>query len=121
MHEHSTPTDGAGTWYAGISDRWERLVWVERDGAATPLRPCGDELIAGFRWGGHGIAVRELARSILADATGNPMLAELRCREFAWEVVAHLPAAEFRLSREDVLLWLEAADFPPAEPALAAA
>jgi hypothetical protein len=77
--------------YVGVADWWGRHVWVERAGVRSALPACGDELIAGFAWGCRGIASRELARAILADATGSPAVAERYCRDLTHAVVA--PAA----------------------------
>jgi hypothetical protein len=95
------------TAYVGRTDAWVRMVWVEREGVPEALHPGGDELILGFRWGGRGIAVRELARAILLDATGSPVLAELRCRSFAGDVLAVLPEEGFRLDGAAVRAWVE--------------
>ena len=100
--------------YVGISDWWGRHVWVERDGVRTALHACGDELIAGFSWGCRGIAARELARAVLADATGSPAVAERYCRDLTHAIVADLPRAGFELDRADVLAWLERAAAPAA-------
>jgi hypothetical protein len=98
---------GDAAAYVGRTDRRERLVWVEREDGSEVLHPGGDEFIAGFRWGSRGIAVRELARAILLDATGSPVLAELRCRAFAGEVLVGLPEDGFRLEGEEVRRWVE--------------
>ena len=95
--------------YVGIADWWGRHVWVERDGVRSALRACGDELIAAFSWGCRGIAARELARALLADATGSPAVAERFCRDLTHAVVANLPRAGFELRRDDVLAWLAGA------------
>ena len=100
--------------YVGISDWWGRHVWVERDGVRTALHACGDELIAGFSWGCRGIAARELARAVLADATGSSAVAERYCRDLTHAIVADLPRAGFGLDRADVLAWLERAAAPAA-------
>jgi hypothetical protein len=93
--------------YIGVSDWWGRHVWVERDGARSALHACGEELIAGFAWGTRGIAARELARAILADATGSPAVAERYCRELTHAMIASLPRAGFELERKAVLGWLQ--------------
>ncbi len=88
-------------------------MWVERDdGIRAALHACGDDLIAGYSWGTRGIAARELARAILADATGSPAVAERWCRELTHAVVAGLPRTGFELEREDVLAWLDGAAAP---------
>jgi hypothetical protein len=100
--------------YIGVSDWSGRDVCVERDGVRVPLHACGDELIAGFSWGCRGIAPRELARAILADATGSPALAERYCRDFTHGVIADLPRWGFELDGADVLRWLDRASAPAA-------
>lgn len=98
--------------YVGVADWWGRHVWVERDGVRSALHACGDDLIAAFAWGTRGIAARELARAILADATGNPAVAERYCRELTHAVIAGLPRTGFELARADVLAWLDALAAP---------
>jgi hypothetical protein len=98
--------------YVGVSDWWGRHVWVERDGARSALHACGEELIAGFAWGTRGIAARELARAILADATGSPAVAERYCRELTHAMIAGLPRAGFELERDAVLGWLQGVAAP---------
>ena len=100
--------------YVGVADWWGRHVWIERDGVRSALHACGDELIAGLAWGCRGIAARELARAILADATGSPAVAERYCREMTHALIADLPRAGFELDRDVVLHWLD--DAPPRRP-----
>jgi hypothetical protein len=100
--------------YVGVADWWGRHVWIERDGVRSALHACGDELIAGLAWGCRGIAARELARAILADATGSPAVAERYCREMTHALIADLPRAGFELDRDVVLPWLDAAAAPAA-------
>ena len=100
--------------YVGVADWWGRHVWVERDGVRSALHACGDELIAGLSWGCRGIAARELARAILADATGSPAVAERYCREMTHALIAGLPRAGFELDRDVVLRWLDDAAAPAA-------
>jgi uncharacterized protein DUF6166 len=107
------PTITTGTVrYVGVADWWGRHVWVERDGVRSALHACGEELIASFAWGTRGIAARELARAILADATGNPAIAERYCRDLTHAIVSALPRTGFELDRDDVLAWLETAAAP---------
>jgi hypothetical protein len=102
------PLDATNTVrYVGVSDWWGRHVWVERDGARSALHACGDELIAGFAGGTRGLAARELARAILADATGSPAVAERYCRDLTHAMIADLPRTGFELDRDAVLGWLE--------------
>src|SRR3954471_7619719 len=98
--------------YVGVADWWGRHVWVESDGTRSALHACGDDLIASFSWGCRGIAARELARAILADATGNPAIAERHCRELPQAVAAGRPRTGFELDRADVLAWLDAVAAP---------
>jgi hypothetical protein len=105
--------------YVGVADWWGRHVWVESDGTRGALHACGDDLIAGFAWGCRGIAARELARAILADATGSPAVAERYCRDLTHAMVAGLPPTGFELDRADVLAWLDGVAAPM--PAAAAA
>jgi len=98
--------------YVGVADWWGRQVWVETNGARSALHACGDELIAGFAWGTRGIAARELARAILADATGNPAIAERYCRDMTHAIIAGLPRTGFELDRDEVLAWLADAAAP---------
>lgn len=108
----SGATPAAVVAFVGVSDWGGRHVWVERDGVQQPLPYRGDELSGGFAWGHYGYSARDLARSILHEATGSPVLAELRCRDFAREVIAQLPADEFALAHDDVLAWLEHGRLP---------
>lgn len=100
--------------FSGISDWAGRHVWVQRGGVQQPLPYRGDELSGGFSWGHYGYGARELARSILHEATDSPVLAEVRCRDFAREVVAQLPADAFSLTHADVTAWLEDGRVPAA-------
>jgi hypothetical protein len=116
----ATTTTARTARYVGVADWWGRHVWVERDGVRSALPACGEELIAAFAWGCRGIAARELARAILADATGSPAVAERYCRELTHAIVAGLPRAGFELEAGAVLDWLAEAD-PPAPARVAAA
>ena len=98
--------------YVGVADWWGPHVWVEADGTRSALHACGEELIAGFAWGTRGIAARELARAILADATGNAALAERFCRDLTHAIISTLPREGFELDRREVLAWLEDASAP---------
>ena len=98
--------------YIGVSDWWGRHVWVESDGVRSALHACGDDLIASFAWGTRGIAARELARAILADATGSPAVAERYCRELTHALIAGLPRTGFEVDRAIVLAWLDGVTAP---------
>jgi hypothetical protein len=106
--------------YVGVADWWGRHVWVESDGTRSALHACGDDLIASFSWGCRGIAARELARAILADATGSPAVAERYCRELTHAVIADLPETGFELEADAVLGWLAQAGAPARVPAAVA-
>jgi hypothetical protein len=92
--------------YVGELDSFGRRVWVEEGGVRRALPYRGEGLPVTFVWSRVGIGARELARSILLDATDNPALAERFCRELTHEVIAALPILGFRLDRADVLTWL---------------
>jgi uncharacterized protein DUF6166 len=98
--------------FGGVSDWSGRTVWVERGGVQRPLPYRGEELSGGFVWGHYGYSARELARSILHEVTDSPVLAEVRCRDFAREVVAQLPADAFTFTYADVTAWLEEGRVP---------
>jgi hypothetical protein len=108
----STLTSSATLRYVGVADWWGFHVWVEDGGVRRALPYPGDAQLASFAWGRSGLAARELARSLIQDATGSPALAERHCREMTHEVIAGLPALGFELTREDVLGWLESASGP---------
>src|SRR3954452_23784333 len=91
----------SGTRYVGVADWWGSHVWVESGGLRSSLRYRGDAPMPGFAWGRRGTAARELARSILHDATGSPVLAERHCRELTHAVIAGLPQTGFDLTREE--------------------
>jgi hypothetical protein len=92
--------------YVGVADWWGFHVWIEEGGARRALPYRGEAALAGFAWGRNGLAARELARSLIEDATGSPALAERHCRELTHAVVADMPALGFELTRDDVLAWL---------------
>src|SRR3954462_11027401 len=98
--------------YVGIADWWGRHVWVESDGTRGALHACGDDLIAGFAWGCRGIGARQLARAILAHATGRPAVAERFCRDLTHAIVSGLPRTGLEIDRDDVLPWLDAIAAP---------
>jgi hypothetical protein len=96
--------------YVGEETQLGRIVWVETQGERRPLAlEDGDGLARRrYLWGRPGPAAKALARAILRDATGNPFLAERLCRPFTWEVLARLSPRSFRLTRPQVLRWVEA-------------
>jgi hypothetical protein len=94
------------TRYVGVADWWGFHVWIERGGSRRALRYRGDEPMAGFAWGRRGTAARELARSILEDATASPAIAERYCRELTHAVVANLPEDGFEIEQDEVLAWV---------------
>jgi hypothetical protein len=98
---------GIAPRYIGVVDWWGAHVWVEEGGVRRALPYRGDIALAGFAWGRAGLAARELARSLIEDATGSPALAERHCREMTHGVIARLPRLGFELDRDDVLAWVE--------------
>lgn len=103
-------TEPAGA-YVGEATQLGRVVVIE-EGERRRALPIA-EPTRGYSWGRTGASVRELARAILIDATRNEMLAERLCRPLTWEVIAQLPADSFRLSRAEVLAWVDARAEPP--------
>jgi hypothetical protein len=104
----ATVTPTSTVHYVGVADWWGFHVWIEEDGARRALPYRGDAPLAGFAWGRNGLAARELARSLIEEATNSPALAERHCRDLTHAVIADLPALGFELTREDVLAWLAA-------------
>ena len=84
-----------------------RRVVVVAGEEQRALQAIGASSAVGFVWGRPGEGARDLARSLLADATDSVVLAERVHREFARDVIAQLPDEGFRLTRADVLRWLE--------------
>ncbi|MEN3285186.1 MAG: hypothetical protein V7607_6326 [Solirubrobacteraceae bacterium] len=103
---NATLTSKSTVLYVGVADWWGFHVWIEEGGARRALPYRGEAALAGFAWGRNGLAARELARSLIEDATGSPALAERHCRELTHAVVADMPALGFELTRDDVLAWL---------------
>ena len=95
------------TRFVGVADWWGSRVWVEQGQTRRMLRQSGD---VSFSWGRRGLGTRQLAQAILADATGNPMLAQRLSRDLAIEVVAQLDDSGFELGRDDVLAWVSRRD-----------
>ncbi len=101
-------------WDLGASSETLRFSFTSLDWVRPWLtrpsrpRPRSDAPLAGFAWGRNGLAARELARSLIEEATGSSALAERHCRELTHSVIARLPALGFELTREDVLGCLEA-------------
>jgi hypothetical protein len=84
-----------------------RAVFTYADGQLRALRLSQPALVRGYAWGRAGFGPREVARAILLDVTGNEMLAERLCRPYTWEVISQLPTEGFRITRKEVLAWLE--------------
>jgi hypothetical protein len=103
---NATLTPKSTVRYVGVADWWGFHVWIEEGAARRALPYRGEAPLAAFAWGRNGLAARELARSLIEDATGSPALAERHCRELTHAVVADLPALGFELTRDDVLAWL---------------
>jgi hypothetical protein len=123
----STPTETptgprhaakAEATYVGNWTPMGRTVAVEEDGRRRALPMADSAQIGGYAWGRAGAVPREVARAILLDATGNPMLAERLCRPLTWDVVSTLPSGGFRLSRADVLTWISVQGAPYGASAL---
>lgn len=76
--------------YVGVAESRLRRVWAETGVAQEALHSRLDGPNP-FAWGRPGLPARELAWSILEDATGSALLAERLCREFTWDVVARFP------------------------------
>ena len=93
--------------FVGVADWWGRRVWVEQGPTRRMLRQAGDDRLVGFAWGRRGLGTRQLAEAMLADATGNPMLAQRLSRDLAIDIVAELDGAGFELATEDVLDWVD--------------
>lgn len=91
--------------YVGVADWWGRHVWLEQGDTRTRLRYSGGSVIA-FAWGRAGLGARELARSILQDATGESELPDALYGRFAHEIIAALPEHGFILDRKAVIAWL---------------
>ena len=101
----TTPTR-TETRFVGVADWWGRRVWVEQGGTRRMLRQSGEDRLVGFSWGRRGLGSRQLAEAMLADATGNPMLAQRLSRDLAIEVVAELDEGGFELGSSEVLAWV---------------
>ena len=95
--------------YVGIADWWGRHVWLEQGDTRIRLRYSDGSVIA-FAWGRAGLGARELARSILHDATGKAALPDVLYGCFTHEVIAALPESGFVLDRADVVAWLARRD-----------
>ena len=95
-----------GTRFVGVADWWGRRVWVEQGTTRRMLRQSGEDRLIGFAWGRRGVGTRQLAEAMLADATGNPMLAQRLSRDLAVEVVAELDEGGFELGSHEVLAWV---------------
>ncbi|HEX6665181.1 MAG TPA: DUF6166 domain-containing protein [Solirubrobacterales bacterium] len=102
--------------YVGEWTTIGRTVVVEQ-GGNRELLAMQPAQIGGYAWGRAGVLPREVARAILLDATDNPMLAERLCRPLTWEVISTLPAEGFRLTRAEVLAWVEGREPEAASPA----
>jgi hypothetical protein len=94
--------------YVGMTTPVGASVVVKDGAARLPLPPVGDGQAGAYTWGAAGSHPVELARAILADASGDPETAGRLSLAFTWEVVAGLPADFFALRRVDVLDWIGA-------------
>jgi hypothetical protein len=99
--------DASEIAYVGSWTPLGRAVFRHTDGELQALRLSQPALVRGYAWGRAGSGPREVARAILLDATGNEMLAERLCRPYTWEVISQLPNDGFRITRKEVLAWIE--------------
>ena len=98
----------AGTSYVAKQTPFGLAVFVERANFGRPLRLRRPELVCGSGWNNSEEASRDLATAILRDAGGDQTLAERLGAIFSSEVIASLPVAGFRLTRDQVVEWIEA-------------
>lgn len=96
-----------GAVYVGRSTPLGRIVFVDRGEGLRPLALRDAPPSHGYAWGRGGAGPREVARAILLDATGNEMLSERLCRPLTWDLISHLPHDSFRLTRVEILAWVE--------------
>jgi hypothetical protein len=102
-----TPHPGGDPrWYVGESTQFGRRVVVQRRQGRVLLPYVSERSGSGFAWARGGPGARDLAQSILDDATESPALAARLCRDFTWDVIRELPAEGFALSRLEVLDWV---------------
>lgn len=94
--------------YVGMMTPVGASVVVKDGSARLPLPPVGDGQAGAYTWGTAGSHPLELARAILADASGDPEAAGRLSMAFTWEIVAGLPADFFTLRRAEVLDWIGA-------------
>lgn len=106
--EEAPQREVAEVAYVGEWTPLGRAVVIEQGEELRPLPIAESARIRGYAWGRAGTGPREVARAILLDTTGNPMLAERLCRPLTWEVVANLPGDGFRLTRREVEEWVAA-------------
>jgi hypothetical protein len=99
--------DPSETAYVGGWTPLGRAVFTHADGELQALRLSQPALVRGYAWGRAGSGPREVARAILLDATGNEMLAERLCRPYTWEVISQLPTEGFRITKKEVLAWID--------------
>jgi hypothetical protein len=105
--ERTIATTQAEAVYVGRSTPLGRIVFVDRGEGPRPLALRDAFPSRGYAWGRAGAGPREVARAILLDATGNEMLSERLCRPLTWDLISHLPPDYFRLTRAEVLAWVE--------------
>jgi hypothetical protein len=86
--------------YVGRLAGGEPAVYAVGSAAVERLRPATGAL----RWGA-GADSAELARVLLADATGAEPPADA-CERFAQQILARLPHDGFALQRDTVDAWL---------------
>lgn len=99
------------------SGQWDQIGTVVVMAGATPdaeqyeLDPRYDLVNhspSGFGWGYYGSGAAQLAFAILADASGNPVVALKHYQAFKSERIAALPRGPWKITVTDVRLWLAA-------------
>ena len=91
--------------YVGKWTAFGRAVFVEAGNLSHPLIVGERDSACGLRWRDDDTEI-EIARALLLHATGEEELAGRLGAGFAEAVLASLPPAGFRLSRERVLGWV---------------
>jgi len=98
--------EGEGKTYRGYYSEIGPC-YVEVDG--EPLDPRLDlypHSLDGFQWGYGGSGPAQLALAILADCLGDDVALRYY-QQFKWDLVAHLPKADWELDEVVVHSWVE--------------
>lgn len=90
--------------YVGKWTAFGRAVFVEAGNLSHPLIVGEREPACGLGWRDEAT---EIARALLLHATSDEELAGRLCTAFAEAILASLPPAGFRLSREGILSWVD--------------